>query len=237
MNPENLSLLVAFGAGVLSFLSPCVLPLVPAYVGYLAGGLVQDSATGQRRLETVIHSAAFVLGFSAVFVSFWASVGLVGFVLPGYAGFMRQAGGVVLIVMGLHQAGLFKIPLLYRQFRLEPSLWSRATPLTSLLVGVAFAAGWTPCIGPILAGIIGLASMSETVGQGTLLLVVYSMGLGVPFLVTGIAIGQATAFMARIKRYMGAISVASGILLVVIGVLMLSDTFKLLPQYFNWGAV
>ncbi len=237
LGPENLSLLVAFGAGVLSFLSPCVLPLVPAYVGYLAGSSAMTSAHDARRTSTMIHSIAFVLGFSLVFVGFWASIGLVGNVLHGYSGLMRQIGGVVLILLGLHQVGAFQVGFLYRQFRLEPQLAARANPITSLLVGVAFAAGWTPCIGPILAGIIGLASMSSTVGQGTLLLLVYSLGLGVPFLATGFAIAQASALLSRIKRHMRVIELASGILLIAIGMLMLSDTFKLLPRYFNWGGV
>lgn len=237
MDPENITLLVAFGAGVLSFLSPCVLPMVPAYVGYLAGSSAQSPLEKARRLDTLVHSAAFVLGFSLVFVGFWASIGVIGFVLPGYAELMRQIAGIILIAMGLHQAGLLRIALLYREFRLAPQLMARSTPVASMLVGVAFAAGWTPCIGPILAGIIGLATLSETAGRGTLLLIAYSLGLGVPFLATGLAIGQATSLLARMKRYMGAVSLVSGILLIVIGLMMLSDTFKLLPQYFNWGYV
>ncbi len=234
MDTQNLSLLVAFGAGLLSFLSPCVLPLVPAYVGHLAG-TSSLSAPESRRMVTMLHSVAFVLGFSLVFVGFWASIGLVGFVLPGYADLFRQVGGVVLIVMGLHEIGVLKIPFLYREFRMDLQLNSAATPVTSLLVGVAFAAGWTPCVGPVLAGIIGLASMSETVGQGTYLLIAYSLGLGVPFLATGLALSQASSLLNRLKRHLNLISIASGVLLVAIGLLMLSNSFRLLPQYFNWG--
>lgn len=234
MDTQNLSLLVAFGAGLLSFLSPCVLPLVPAYVGHLAG-TSSLSAPESRRMVTMLHSVAFVLGFSLVFVGFWASIGLVGYVLPGYADLFRQVGGVVLIVMGLHEIGVLKIPFLYREFRMDLQLNSAATPVTSLLVGVAFAAGWTPCVGPVLAGIIGLASMSETVGQGTYLLIAYSLGLGVPFLATGLALSQASSLLNRLKRHLNLISIASGVLLVAIGLLMLSNSFRLLPQYFNWG--
>ena len=188
-------------------------------------------------MVTLVHSVAFVLGFSLVFVGFWASIGLIGYVLPGYADLFRQVGGVVLIVLGLHQMGLFQVSLLYREFRMEPRLTSAATPVTSLLVGVAFAAGWTPCVGPVLAGIIGLASMSDTVSRGTFLLVAYSLGLGVPFLATGLALAQASALLNRLKRHLNVISIASGVLLVGIGLLMLSNTFRLLPQYFNWGGV
>jgi cytochrome c-type biogenesis protein len=237
LGSENLSLLVAFGAGVLSFLSPCVLPMVPAYVAYLAGNSAQIPLAEARRWTTLTHSAAFGLGFSIVFVGFWASIGLVGFVLPGYSSLMRQAGGIVLIVMGLHQIGVFRISLLYRQLRLEPGFGAKATPIASVLVGVAFAAGWSPCIGPILAGIIGLASMSETVGEGALLLVAYSLGLGVPFMATALAIGQVSVLLTRIKRHLRVVEMASGALLLVIGLLMLSDTFRLLPQYFSWGGL
>jgi len=236
LDSSNLSLLVAFGAGVLSFLSPCVLPLVPAYVGHLAGSSVSTDG-GSRRWMALSHSLAFVVGFSMVFVGFWASIGLIGYVLPGYSSLFRQAGGVILIVLGLHQVGILRLTLLYRQMRFEPRLGSRATVATSFLVGLAFAAGWTPCIGPILAGIIGLASMSDTVGQGSFLLVAYSLGLGAPFLATGLAISRATRLLARAKRHLHLVEVAGGVLLIGIGLLMLSDLFKLLPQYFNWGTV
>lgn len=236
LEPEKLSLLVAFGAGILSFLSPCVLPLVPAYIGHLAGSSA-SAAPDTRRLVTLLHSAAFVAGFTLVFVSFWASIGLIGYVLQDRADLLRQVGGLVLIVLGLHQMGVWRIGYLYRQFRAEPRLDSVATPLSSFLVGVAFAAGWTPCVGPVLAGIIGLASLSETVAQGTYLLIAYSLGLGIPFLLTGLLFAQSSALLGRLKRQMGLISVASGTLLVVIGILMLSNLFRFLPQYFNWGGL
>lgn len=236
MGAENLSLLVAFGAGVLSFVSPCVLPMVPIYVAYLAGSSMAE-ASESRRWATLANALAFGSGFGAVFVGFWASVGLIGYVLPDFKDLLRQAGGVVLIVFGLHQAGIVRIPLLYREFRMEKDMSSTATPFTSLVLGVAFAAGWTPCIGPVLGGIIGLASMSETAWHGTYLLIAYSLGLGLPFLATALAISQATAVLRGIWRYFTLVSVVSGMLLIGIGLLMLSDTFKLLPQYFNWGAV
>lgn len=236
LDPDNLSLAVAFGAGIISFLSPCVLPLVPAYVGHLAGSSMAPGF-GSRRLVALVHASAFVLGFSIVFVGFWASIGLIGFVLPGYAGLLRQAGGVALIAVGLHQVGIWRIPLLFRQFRFEPKLTSTATPISSLLVGVAFAAGWTPCIGPVLAGIIGLASMSDTVAEGAYLLVAYSLGLGLPFLATALAISRAEALLKRLKRHFGLVSLVSGVMLVAIGLLMLSDNFKLIPGYFNFVGV
>ena len=236
MEGENLSLVVAFGAGILSFLSPCVLPLVPVYISHMAGASLSPGAE-VRRWPALVNSLAFGAGFSAVFVGFWASIGLIGYVLPAHTDLFRQAGGVVLIVLGLHQAGILRIPLLYRELRFEPSLGATATPATSFVMGLAFAAGWTPCIGPVLAGIIALASMATTVLQGASLLIAFSLGLGVPFLATALAISQAVAVMKRLRRYLGIFSVATGVLLVAIGVMMLSDTFKLLPQYFNWGWV
>jgi cytochrome c-type biogenesis protein len=236
LDAENISLLVAFGAGVLSFLSPCVLPMVPIYVAYMAGSSLA-SVPESRRWATLANAVAFGLGFSLVFVTFWASIGLVGYLLQDFRDPLRQLGGVVLIVFGLHQTGILRIPLLYRQLRMEREMTSAATPLTSLLLGVAFAAGWTPCVGPILGGIIGLASMSETVWKGTYLLIAYSLGLGLPFVATALAISQATALLQGLRKRFKLISITSGILLIGIGLLMLFDTFKLLPQYFNWGAI
>ena len=234
LDPRDLSLLVAFSAGVLSFLSPCVLPLVPAYVGHLAGSSAA-AASRLQRWAALVNSMAFVAGFSLVFVGFWASVGLVGYVLPGHSGLLRQMGGAVLIVLGLHELGILRIPFLYQQFRVEPRIASAATPATSLLVGVAFAAGWTPCVGPVLAGIIGLASMSETVARGSLLLVSYSLGLGLPFIAMGLAAGYVGTLLNRVKRWLRLVSMLSGVLLLAIGLMMLSDTLKLLPQYFSFG--
>ncbi|HEX2988692.1 MAG TPA: cytochrome c biogenesis protein CcdA [Chloroflexota bacterium] len=236
MDPQNLSLLVAFGAGLLSFLSPCVLPMVPIYVAYLAGCSANAVTDGRRRIA-LANSLAFGAGFTMVFVGFWASFGLVGYVLSDYSDLLRQVGGAILIMMGLHQAGLLRIPLLYRQLRRDLQLTGSATPATSVAMGLAFAAGWTPCVGPVLAGIIGLASMSNTVLEGVALLVAYSLGLGVPFLATALLLDRATALMDRMKRHMRIVSISTGVLLVAIGLLMLSNTFRLLPQYFNWGAV
>lgn len=236
MDPQNLSLLVAFGAGVLSFLSPCVLPMVPIYLTYLAGSSA-SAAPDRKRRTALVNSIAFGFGFSIVFVGFWASIGMVGYVFSDYADLLRQIGGVVLIVMGLHQAGVLKIPFLYRQLRLDFSLSGRATPATSVAMGVAFAAGWTPCVGPVLAGIIGLASLSNTVLEGAMLLVAYSLGLGVPFFAAALLLARADALMERMKRRMRAVSSITGLMLVAIGALMLSNTFRLLPQYFNWGGV
>ena len=241
MEIDSLSLLsavLAFGAGLLSFLSPCVLPLVPAYVGHLAGASLSPGAPTISRATTLSHALAFVLGFTTVFVLFWTVIRVIDlYVFPGFVSYFRQVGGVVLIVMGLHVAGVFRIPLLYREKRFY--LQRRGAPSLpmSFVVGVIFAAGWTPCIGPILSGIIGLATFTDTMAQGAVLLASYSLGLGVPFLVTAFALGSATLFLKRFNRYFGVVEVVSGVFLIVVGVLMFTGLFLRLPQYFNWGFV
>jgi len=221
---------------VLSFLSPCCLPLVPAYLGHLAGVSIQS---GERQKAIVLfHAVVFVSGFSLVFVGFWLSLGLVGYLVQDQAGLIRQVGDVVLLFLGLHIAGVLRIPFLYREKHLmdfrpkgKPSVPS------SFLMRVTFAAGWTPCVGPILGSIIGLASMSDTVGQGAALLSVYAAGLGLPFLGSALAIGSIGRYIRKMARYYRAISMVSGALVMGIGVLMLTNTFARLSQYFQWAAL
>jgi cytochrome c-type biogenesis protein len=233
-----LTVAIAFAAGLLSFLSPCVLPLVPAYIGHLAGASLSPGAPSVNRGATLAHALAFVLGFTTIFVLFWTVIWAIDlYVFPGFVQYFRQVGGIILIVMGLHVAGVLRIPLLYREkrFYLEPR-GAPSLPL-SFMVGVLFAAGWTPCIGPILSGIIGLATFSDTMAQGALLLASYSLGLGVPFLATAFALGSAALLLKRFSRYFGVVEVLSGLFLIAVGVLMLTGLFMRLPQYFNWGFV
>lgn len=233
-----LSALIAFGAGVLSFLSPCVLPLVPAYIGHLAGASLNPGATTISRTTTLAHALAFVLGFTTVFVLFWTVIAVVDlYLIPGFITYFRQVGGVILILMGLHVAGVFRIPALYREKRFYVERRGAPSLPMSFVVGVLFAAGWTPCIGPILSGIIGLATFTDTMAQGAVLLASYSLGLGIPFLATAFALGSAALFLKRFNRYFGAIEIASGVFLIGIGVLMVTGLFLRLPQYFNWGIV
>jgi cytochrome c-type biogenesis protein len=233
-----LSAVLAFGAGVLSFLSPCVLPLVPAYIGHLAGASLSPDAPTVQRATTLSHALAFVLGFTTVFVLFWTIIRVVDlYVFPGFVNYVRQIGGIVLIVMGLHVAGVFRIPVLYREKRIHLAPRGAPSLPMSFVVGVLFAAGWTPCIGPILSGIIGLATFTDTMAQGAVLLASYSLGLGVPFLVTAFALGSAALFLKRLNRYFGIVEAISGTFLIAVGVLMLTGLFLRLPQYFNWGIV
>jgi cytochrome c-type biogenesis protein len=221
MDPTNLTLMVAFGAGVLSFASPCVLPLVPAYVGHLAGRTLDKE--GASRAHTMVHALAFVLGFSTVFVALGASVGLIGFVVQDVIKSLafRIIAGSVLVVMGLHMIGVLRINALYRDTRIQAKPNPRLGLASSYLVGLIFASGWTPCIGPILGAILVIAGSQGTVAQGALLLMAYSLGLGVPFLVTGYALEAATRFIRRLNRHVHAVELVSGGLMVTMGVLVM----------------
>jgi cytochrome c-type biogenesis protein len=221
MDPTNLSLIVAFGAGVLSFASPCVLPLVPAYIGHLAGRSLDKE--GATRAKTLSHAVVFVLGFSAVFVALGTTASLIGSVAQDVFKSLpfRIGAGTLLIVMGLHMAGVLRIPALYRdtRFQMRPNpRWGLAS---SFVIGVIFAAGWTPCIGPILGSILVLAGMQGTAATGALLLGAYSLGLGVPFLVAGYALEWATRAVRRLNRHAHSVELVSGGLMVTMGFLVM----------------
>jgi cytochrome c-type biogenesis protein len=241
---ENVTLLAAFGAGLLSFISPCVLPLIPGYLSYISGlsldemrgtplvaggGTVAVARDGVRR-QVVLASLAFIIGFTLVFVALGAAASAIGqFFLQQQALFSRIAGAVI-ILFGLHTMGVLRIEWLYKEKRVHTS--RRPTGLIGAgLVGVAFAFGWTPCLGPILAGILAIAGSQETVGQGVRLLSSYSLGLGVPFLATALMIDRFFGAMGRIRRYYHAIELVSGALLVVIGLLIFTGKFTVIAKW------
>ena len=229
-----LTALIALGAGVASFLSPCVLPLVPAYIGHLAGTSVSQEQDTQATMRTVAHAAFFVLGFSTVFVLLWTLIGLVGWAIQGYTFYLRYVGGVVLVIFGLHVAGLFRVRWLNQERRVYVDRSRPRSYFTSWLVGVTFAAGWTPCIGPILAGIIALATTRDTVGQGAVLLALYSAGLGIPFLLTAVGLSRAAPAIRWMSRHGRTVELVSGGFLVAVGVMLFTNTFALLNAYFAW---
>ena len=236
MDGENVTLLVAFAAGVLSFASPCVLPLVPAYIGHMV--TVSAERPGPpSRLISFLHAAAFVAGFSFVFITFWTSIGLVGFLFLDNARYMRELGGAVLIFMGLHLLGVINIGFLNRHFSVDQGRGGRAGYPRSLLMGMTFAAGWTPCIGPVLGSIIGLAIIEGSVAEGALLLAVYSAGLGVPFLIVALTVDSISARLKRLRRLTALVPAVSGALVVTVGVLMLTNNMIRVNQLFSWGYV
>ncbi len=236
MNAGDISILLAFAAGLLSFGSPCVLPLVPAFVSHLTGVSVQEASAGRQRALMFVHAACFVLGFSLVFICLWVSIGLIGYAVRGYSGLLRIIGGSVLVILGLHTLGAFRLPLLMMEHRPQVDPLARRGLGTSFVIGVFFAAGWTPCIGSVLAGIIGLATLSDTVWHGAYLLAAYSAGLGLPFLAAALALGWVTSRLRGLRGHFRVVSLLSGAFIAGVGVLMLTNTFQRLPQYFTWAA-
>lgn len=332
MDPQNLTLSLAFLAGLLSFLSPCVLPLVPAYIGYLGGtAVITEEQAGTRRetIRTFLHSLFFVLGFTLVFVLLGASATFLGRLLLDYSVLLQRVGGVLLVVFGMKLMGigwskrgwivaasvvaivtfvldsgllaqgqiefgeyaivwleeavmmglvvlagadwgmarqiilavgagtlnflasfdmlvpnlltsvlialvtffLNRADFFYTEKKIELRQTEQTGYLRSLLFGIVFAAGWTPCIGPILAGILLVASQLDTVGQGILLLIAYSLGLGIPFLLVGLALGPLSKSLRKANRYLGVVSIVSGVLLGLMGILIFTDSLTFLAQY------
>ncbi|MBF0610186.1 MAG: cytochrome c biogenesis protein CcdA [Magnetococcales bacterium] len=236
----EVSLMAALTAGLLSFVSPCVLPLVPAYLSYMTGisveGLKQRERGGLGGQWLVIsHGLAFVAGFSLVFILLGASSTLLGRMLLAYMDILGKVGGIIIIILGIHYMGIFRIGFLDMEARFNVEEKPGGVS-GSFLIGLAFAFGWTPCVGPILAAILAVAGAQETVTEGILLLAVYSMGLGVPFLLAGMATNSFFAFFTRIKKHLHKIEMVSGLLLVAVGILIFMGDFTrlsvLLLQWF-----
>jgi cytochrome c-type biogenesis protein len=234
--PQEISGMIAFSAGLLSFASPCVLPLVPSYITYITGvsfkELTDVEARSKLRWATISHSLCFIIGFSFVFILMGASATYLGQLLVQYQYWIMKGGGVLIILLGIHFTGIINIPFLHIEKRFE----MRKRPLGyvgSFVVGVVFAAGWTPCIGPILSTILIYASTSKKVVTGILLLTYYSVGLGIPFFLSSLAFNSFLSAFDKIKRYMRVINVVSGLFLIGIGILFLTDTFQEINSYLN----
>lgn len=231
---ENVSLLAAFGAGFLSFISPCVLPVVPGYLSFVSGSTMEELSRGQatagRRWTIMSDILAFVLGFSVVFMILGASATALGGFLLSKLSLLSKIAGVLVIILGLHMLGVFKLNALYRDRRFQARS-KRLGVLGSFVVGLAFAFGWSPCIGPILGGILAYAGTRETVGQGIVLLGVYSAGLGVPFIVAGLSMDAFFRLTGRFKKHFRAVEVASGVLLITVGVLIFTNQLTLISGW------
>lgn len=236
MPPISLpSTLAVFGAGVVSFLSPCVLPLVPGYISLISGASAEELQAQDRKLlrTVLLHSIMFILGFTLVFVTLGAAATEIGQLTKMYRKQLTWVAGAVVIIFGLHLTGLLKIKWLYADKRLH-SVGSGKSPLGAFLVGFAFAFGWTPCIGPILGTVLGAAGSTDSVGKGVLLLWVYSLGLAVPFLLTAVGISRFLSFYSRFRRHLHTLEVVSGVLLIAIGVLIMSRHFAVLSSYLGF---
>lgn len=228
---SGIGLFTSFGAGVISFLSPCVLPLVPGYVSYVAGDALTVSGE-PRPLAALRLASCFVLGFSTVFVILGASASSIGQLLLSYREEESLIGGAIVLVFGLFMVGLAKLSWLQREFRLHPKL-SGGRPIAAYVIGVAFAFGWTPCIGPVLAAVLGLASDTHTLARGEAMLVAYSLGLGVPFVALGVAFGRLAGVLAFVRRHLRVINLVSGALLAGLGVLLVTNELHVLS---NWAS-
>jgi cytochrome c-type biogenesis protein len=241
----DVSFLAAFAGGIFSFISPCVLPLVPGYISFISGlsfeelrgteatkGTEGTEKIAARRRRLLYTSLAFVLGLSLVFISFGASATALAKVLGRYQSTLEKIAGVVVIIFGLHLAGVFRIKWLDMDTRQQTST-RPAGLFGAFLVGVAFALGWTPCIGPILGGILVIAGSKETVSEGVALLAVYSAGLGVPFILTAVAMDRFFLASARIRKHYKTIERVSGGLLILLGLLILTNQFSIIVRYLD----
>jgi cytochrome c-type biogenesis protein len=227
--------IAAFLAGLVSFLSPCVLPLVPGYVSLISGvGVEQLKAQESQLLRKVmLNSVAFILGFSVVFITLGAVATEVSQMLSRYRSLLAQIAGIVIILFGLHLTGIFKIKALYTDARLH-SVKGGSTAWGAFVIGFAFAFGWTPCVGPVLTVILTFAAAQDSITKGIMLLALYSMGLAVPFLLTALGVERFLKFYARFRTHMHAIEVASGALLVALGTLLVLGRFTIISNYLSF---
>jgi len=233
MPNENISYLVAFVAGFLTYLSPCLLPLVPSFIAYIAGvsfGDLKDvEKRGEVRKKTVIHSLLFILGFSIVFILLGLTATIIGKTLFQYQNVIRIVGGALIIIFGLYLTGVLKLDFLIKERRINLPI-KGATYLGSFLIGVTFAAAWTPCAGPILGSILVMAGTKASLGQGAKLLSVYSLGIALPFFITALVINSFLGYFNKIKKLISAINIIGGVFLIIVGVLVATNYLSVISE-------
>ncbi len=232
---NDVSIFIAFGGGLISFFSACVLPLIPAYISFITGLSLEEITSDEHKIaktgKIIISVLLFILGFSLIFTILGASASIAGKLIFSYRYILVKVAGLIIIIFGLHLTGLFRISFLNFEKRIDFSKGRKISYITSFLVGLGFAIGWTPCVGPILASVLLLASTTESVSQGMFLLFIYSMGLGLPFLVVGLMVNKFLAYFKKIKKYLGAIELISGLFLIIIGLLIFFDKLNLISNY------
>jgi cytochrome c-type biogenesis protein len=227
-DPASLGLALAFGAGLLSFISPCVLPLIPSYLTFVTG--VGFDELGNSRRAALVHSLLFVLGFTLIFVALGASATVLGRLLLAYRVWITRIGGALIVLFGLYLLGVVRVASFDRERRVH--LANKPVGyLGSVLVGVAFGAGWTPCLGPILGAILTYTAATADLSRGLPLLLAYSLGLAIPFLLAAVAVERFLETVTRIRPYLARVSQVSGALLVIVGVMMMLDYFTLMATY------
>ena len=240
MDLTNITIGLAFLAGLASFLSPCVFSLVPAYVGYLGGRAAGGEATESNRFITFTHGLAFVLGFSTVFITLGVASSAIGGLLFDLRNILEKVGGVVVIVFGLHMTGIFRIPFLEYDTRVQQLPDRKWGYLSSALMGVFFSAGWAPCVGPVLGAILTLSLNGGSISQGVSLLSAYSAGLAIPFLFAALGIGWVSATLRKYGKVMHYVEIVMGVILVIIGFMLFAGIFEIIAQrgqffYINFG--
>ncbi|WP_034869241.1 cytochrome c biogenesis CcdA family protein [Clostridium lundense] len=229
---NNISLIFAFSSGVLSFLSPCVLPLIPIYLTYLAGTTVNE--IDKNKVTVIYRAIGFTVGFSIIFILMGISITSLGMMFANNKHIFRQIGGIIIIIIifGIHTTGLLKIKLFYYEKRLF-DFNKLSSSISSLIMGMAFAIGWTPCIGPVLASILIYAGSVATFNKGLLLLTSYSLGLAVPFIVSAFLIDGISKYIRRISQYFNVIAIISGVILIIMGIMTFTDKTYILNNLFN----
>ena len=236
----NISLVAAFSAGLLSFVSPCVLPLVPSYISYITGlsieQLTDATVRSKFKKSIIVNALLFIAGFTAVFVSFGASARFIGQALMTYQDHIRRIGGILIIVLGLYLLGVLNISFLKMEHRFQ----FRSRPVGyvgSFLIGVAFAAGWTPCVGPVLGTILLYASTTDSMMNGVLLLTSYSLGLGLPLFLTALGVDRFLAYFKQARLYLWAVSTVSGVLLIIVGIMIYANTLTMITSFLEQHGV
>lgn len=228
MSELNVSIGIAFLAGLASFFSPCVLPLIPVYIGYLSGRTVASIQGDESPSKTMIftHAVAFVIGFSIIFISLGIASSFIGSLLYDLQFWITKFGGIIIIIFGLHMSGLIRLKILEYDLRPQSSIHRSRSFFSSLLMGIYFSAGWSPCVGPILGAILTLALNSNTVDQGTKLLIAYSSGMAIPFLITALVIERIIKTIRRYKEAIRYVEIITGWFLVIVGILLFFDLFS-----------
>ena len=229
---DSIGITIALTAGVLSFLSPCVLPLVPSYLSFVSGMSLEDLQEGFDRRRVMVHAALFVSGFTLIFVLLGAGATFLGSFLLYNSEWIARIGGVIIILFGLHLMGVFQLLPLLSEKRVHLAN-KPAGYIGTVVVGIAFGAGWTPCIGPILGAILTMAGSQEQLGAGMWLLFVYSMGLGIPLLLAALAMERFLKAFSRFRRFLPAVQIASGVILVLLGILLVTGSFTVLAAWLN----
>jgi len=238
---SQVSLFAAFSAGLLSFISPCVLPLVPSYLSYITGLSVENLAKVEERERfksaIMVNAILFIAGFSTVFIAFGASASLIGQVLYEYQDIIRKIGGILIIIFGLYLLGILKLNILMTERRLVHFESRPVGYLGSFLIGTAFAAGWTPCVGPVLGTILAYASTTESMSGGVMLLSAYSFGLGLPFFLTAFGMDTFLGYFKSLRTYLGGVSFVSGGLLILVGIMIFTDSVTLFTSFLERNGI